>query len=250
MPSSFARRDLVWAQAALRCLDTAVLEPESRAKVLHEYYELLEGCIQQGGEDYDLEAGYHHKQAIKDVLSDDVVIPEPSPIAVTEFSKLTGYDSNEAQQVLPHLWIGNPTPAKVTWLEAHGVSHVVRCYDASGYRSCEERDEEYKERGITLLQLPLDDNAEQEILSFLPDAHRFIHQAIGGGGSVLIHCGAGISRCCAVTSSYIMATLRCNYHQALAIVRAARPIVGPNAGFSRQLKEWEEVAMSGAAAPG
>jgi len=159
-------------------------------------------------------------------------------------------------QVFPGLWIGNNTPAgNMEWLESRGVDHVVRTFDGGGYVSCKDRDAEYVKRGITLWEVPLDDNKEQEILPHLPEAHAFIHQALQrraetGRGNVLVHCGAGISRSCAVTASYLMVVLRCNYQRALSVTKAARPIVGPNAGFSRQLKEWEVEAISGRALEG
>jgi len=232
MPSTVARRDLVWAQAALACFSGASEESRATLKDLHR--KLVLACFNP---DHEPEDGYYIKQDIQAELGEPVEIRPPNVLAITEFAKLVGYDTDDAQQVLPGLFIGNTAPAKPDWLEAHGVSCVVRCYNSEG-RS-EERDREYAERGIRLYEIPLNDNKEQELISFLPDAHRFIAQALDDGHGVLVHCGAGISRCAAVTSSFIMQLLHCNYHKALALIRAARPIVGPNEGFSKQLKEWE-----------
>jgi len=252
LPNGLARRDLTWAQASLRQRDS--IPPERKRDFEKMYLDLVKECVVPADGDYNVEAGYRIKEAIQKELSEAVSIPKPDPCAITEFAKLVGADSNEAQEVFPGLWIGNSNPAKVGWLEERGVDHVVRAYDGKGYHSCAERDRSYAERGIELCEVPLDDRKDQELRPFLAHAHAFIHRALlnrgeKGIGGVLVHCGAGISRSCAITASYIMAVLRCNYQRALAVVKAARPIVGPNAGFSRQLKEWEEVAMAGSALP-
>lgn len=233
-------RDLVFAQAALKNIAAA----QDRSAAERRYWELVLHCLSKG-EEYDIERGYQLRQALSaDVGPDLVVVPEPDVLAVTEFSKLRGYDSKEAQEVLPGLWIGNSEPASLEAVRERGISHVVRCFDGSGYESCRTRDAGYVEQGIALHEVPLDDNQKQELLSHLGPAHRFIGEGLDDGGRVLIHCGAGISRCGAVTASFIMTRLRCNYQRALALIRAARPVVGPNAGFSKQLKEWEQEAMA------
>ena len=58
--------------------------------------------------------------------------------------------------------------------------------------------------------------------------------------AVLVHCHAGMSRSAAVVVGYLMKAHRMTLAQALAAVRAARPIVDINEGFMRQLRVWDE----------
>ena len=249
LPSPFARRDLVSCQNAMRYIESCCVETGNKVRLQKLYWQLLAHCLtSREGCDYDIQRGYDLRKEIEEHLPVAIQVPKPDVLAVTAFAKLTGCLTNQAQEVLPGLFIGNSEPAKTEWCLEHGVDHVVRCFDSARYELIAQRDVEYAAHHIELLEVPLDDNKEQELISHLPTALDFISAGLysrweKGSGGVLIHCGAGISRSAAITAAYIMATLRCNYHRALAVIRSRRPIVGPNAGFSKQLKEWEETAM-------
>ena len=92
---------------------------------------------------------------------------------------------------------------------------------------------------ITLPDLP-----SSNILRYLPDALRFIHDSVQLQKKVFIHCDAGVSRSTSVVVAYYMATRRIPFRQALEIVRSKRGCAFPNEGFQRQLESLNPDTMS------
>lgn len=63
-----------------------------------------------------------------------------------------------------------------------------------------------------------------------------IQRWCAGGGNVYIHCAAGVSR-----ASYMDVAVHClalglSADEALAVIKAQRPVANPNAGFMNQLQ--------------
>jgi hypothetical protein len=61
---------------------------------------------------------------------------------------------------------------------------------------------ELPESGIVHLRIPVEDYDFADLLIWLPTACQFIHQAISGGGIVLVHCHQGLTRSAAVVAAY------------------------------------------------
>ncbi|KAH9507363.1 dual specificity phosphatase 12 [Bulinus truncatus] len=80
-----------------------------------------------------------------------------------------------------------------------------------------------------------------DLLQLIPECLSFIDQAREGGGAVLVHCQAGISRSSTVVASYIMQKLQVRKDKALEIIAAARHFVRPNDGFQEQLQLFENM---------
>jgi len=55
----------------------------------------------------------------------------------------------------------------------------------------------------------------------------------------------GMSRSATVVCAYLVATARMTPHEALAAVKAKRPIVNPNVGFLAQLDEYDRQLLGG-----
>lgn len=83
------------------------------------------------------------------------------------------------------------------------------------------------------LYLEFHDKHAVDIWPFIEKAGDFIRAQKGAG---LIHCAAGVSRSAAVLAGYLMQTRGMTYDEAVALIRAGRPRVRPNAGFQRQLR--------------
>jgi len=62
---------------------------------------------------------------------------------------------------------------------------------------------------------------------------------------VLVHCQGGISRSASLCIAYLIQCQGLSYDAAFALVRKARPIIMPNIGFVRQLKDFEESLKEG-----
>ncbi|XP_038209396.1 dual specificity protein phosphatase MPK-4-like [Zerene cesonia] len=82
----------------------------------------------------------------------------------------------------------------------------------------------------------LADIPKEDLISQLPDCNDFIKQAIGSGGTVLVHCYFGVSRSAAVVIAYIMEKYGLCYEEAFVLVKSKRRFIGPNIGFVAQLK--------------
>ena len=91
---------------------------------------------------------------------------------------------------------------------------------------------------ITYHNVYIEDSEESDISRDLIKTHDFITSALLGGGRVLVHCMAGVSRSSSITMHHIMmsgTTLK----EAVELVRAARPVVNPNRAFAQSLLDAE-----------
>lgn len=59
--------------------------------------------------------------------------------------------------------------------------------------------------------------------------------AIHGGGCVLVHCFAGVSRSATIVIAYLMQEFGMGYTEATQYVRKQRYFINPNEGFKKQL---------------
>ncbi|KAL0038049.1 hypothetical protein WJX79_000323 [Trebouxia sp. C0005] len=85
------------------------------------------------------------------------------------------------------------------------------------------------------LHVKLEDADHANLLLHVPSASAFIQSALYGGGQVLVHCAAGISRSATVVMAYLMKTEQLTPEEALEAVRQHAPWVDPNPGFKHQL---------------
>ena len=92
---------------------------------------------------------------------------------------------------------------------------------------------------IKYLRLTLEDVAETNLLRHLRTTSGFIEKAINKGGRVLVHCNLGVSRSSTVTLAYLMKTKGWNLEKAYTLLKVRRSCARPNAGFLKQLSDWE-----------
>lgn len=79
-----------------------------------------------------------------------------------------------------------------------------------------------------------------QIIDILDECCDYIHNAVVGGGCVLVHCNAGVSRSASVVIAYLMRYYSMNYDEAFKFVKMKRSFIRPNVGFVEQLKEYEK----------
>lgn len=80
----------------------------------------------------------------------------------------------------------------------------------------------------------------------LRDAAGFIHKALSGGGSAVVHCAAGASRSATVVLAYLVIHDGQPLRQAFGKLWAARPCTWPNDGFMEALINLEKEVSGGA----
>ncbi|KAJ7891355.1 protein-tyrosine phosphatase-like protein [Mycena olivaceomarginata] len=97
------------------------------------------------------------------------------------FSSSFSPSANEVlkdQIYIGNLWAAQSDETK----QQYGITHIVSV--------CPE----FPSTGVNHLVIPVDDSEYDDLLIHLPDACRFIEDALSDGGRVLIHCVMGISR--------------------------------------------------------
>ena len=134
-------------------------------------------------------------------------------------------------EIVPGLYLGSWEAAyESADLRKAGITHILTAMGLGLIKLDAKRLE-----GFKTLQLPIHDVATFNIIRYLPQSVEFVDYALSGGGKVLVHCYAGVSRSATVVAAYLMAKRGMTPHEALTHMREKRPCVSPNTGFLRQL---------------
>jgi len=84
------------------------------------------------------------------------------------------------------------------------------------------------------------DHPGEDLSIYFSTVNDFIHEARLGGGGVLLHCLAGVSRSVTLATAYIMTITELGWREALNVVRGARKQAYPNMGFKKALRIFEQ----------
>jgi protein-tyrosine phosphatase len=138
--------------------------------------------------------------------------------------------------LIPNLLAGRPGPNREPWhlasLQAQGVRAVLSVNDGE----CCHADD-FKRWGIDYLCSPLSANAPPEpgdleqCLAALPRAHEFIASHVLAGHLTLVHCNSGKDRTALQLAYYLMRKHGCAVEDAIARVKAVRPIAFTATGW-------------------
>jgi protein-tyrosine phosphatase len=135
---------------------------------------------------------------------------------------------NQMDKVLPGLYVGR-APNSLTVLQENNITHILSVHD--------EAKPVFKEFSYKCVQIS--DTPGVKIGDFFEECIEFIHDCRSKGGTVLIHCMAGISRAVTMTTMYLMTVSSLGYRDCLKVVKFCRPIAAPNIGFINQLDTYE-----------
>uniref|UniRef100_A0A3B3VST1 Dual specificity protein phosphatase 18-like n=1 Tax=Poecilia latipinna TaxID=48699 RepID=A0A3B3VST1_9TELE len=91
--------------------------------------------------------------------------------------------------------------------------------------------------GLQILHIPVQDRPHAQLGQYFDPVTERIQQ--NQAGSTLVHCTAGRSRSAALVMAYLMRSEGLSLRQAHELVLECRPFIRPNAGFWRQLMEYE-----------
>ena len=154
-------------------------------------------------------------------------------------SSHTALDRVQLSAVLPgKLFITNfKGAADAAAFERLGVTHVA----AVGAEFVEHTSDTliYWNKDITD-----DEHQGAAMAASLRDGAAFIHNALKGGGVVVCHCAAGISRSASVCLGYFILHRKETLRAAFSTIFEARPCVWPNEGFMASLIALEEEVRS------
>ncbi|XP_047450594.1 dual specificity protein phosphatase 14 [Mugil cephalus] len=134
-------------------------------------------------------------------------------------------------QVSPRLYLSDLDSAlKTSILTSRNISLVVNAsgLDTVSYPPLD---------GLQVLHVPVQDQPHAPLRDFFHLVADRIHQ--NRTGSTLVHCSAGRSRSPALVMAYLMRCEGLSLCQAHGLVLERRPFIRPNAGFWRQLMEFE-----------
>lgn len=135
-------------------------------------------------------------------------------------------------KIAPALYLGSYEDASnLDTMKSAAVTHILTVGDAFLKPVFPDQ--------FTYKTYVLDDAENADLLSLLPEITSTIDMWISTEARVLVHCHSGISRSSSVCIAYLMRYYKTPYYHAYETVRQARRCILPNAGFRRQLLQWE-----------
>ena len=133
-------------------------------------------------------------------------------------------------KITDKIYLGNEDTARdKNILKELNISNILIC--AEGCEPFFSNEFKYK-------ILYLDDDIEEDLLSWLKEGFDFIDSS---KDNVYIHCVMGISRSASVVIAYMMYKNKMKYDDAYDYVFNKRKVISPNSGFINQLKKLEKI---------
>jgi atypical dual specificity phosphatase len=146
-------------------------------------------------------------------------------------------NSRPAHEVVPGLWLGNRAAAHdLDFLRQQNITTIFNC----------TKDIPFKQGAAPrMYRIPLDDNLEPEEIRNLEtwawETAYKVAREIGTGNRTLVHCMAGMQRSAAVVAIYLVAKYRCTTDEAIAYIKAKRPVAFlGNTNFYKSIKGFED----------
>merc|ERR1712088_716588 len=157
----------------------------------------------------------------------------PQPPSPTDIPATKDIENHPATKVADFLFLGNINDAANSeTLTALGIDHVLNVTAVTPSYKMSNK--------ITYKQLLAADNGSQNIKQYFDEAFLFIDAAKKSGGSVLIHCQAGVSRSPTIAIAYLIKYFSMKMLDAYQYIKFRRSIISPNLNFMGQLLEFEQ----------
>ena len=154
----------------------------------------------------------------------------------------TARDRAHMSLIMDRLFICNFKGAEDTaTLKEHGVTHICSVGEEFMLKSTEQGG------GFVFWNKDITDDEHQGAVmaESLRDAALFIKKGLAGGGAVLVHCAAGISRSATVVIGYLILHENHSLRSAFAHVYERRSCIWPNEGFLASLVTLEVEVRGG-----
>lgn len=151
------------------------------------------------------------------------------------------YDQGGPVEILPFLYLGSAYHASKCEFLAN--LHITALLNVS------RRTSEACTAHLHYKWIPVEDSHTADISSHFQEAIDFIDCVRDGGGKVLVHCEAGVSRSPTVCMAYLMKTKQLRLKEAFDYVKQRRNVISPNFGFMGQLLQYESEILPSTPTP-
>ena len=139
-------------------------------------------------------------------------------------------NNQDIHEVYPNLYIGNmSTVFNKKLLKQERIHHIVSAI--AGFKP--PYPDEFKYHIVEAL-----DHSGFNIKPFLNDACFFIEKAHKSQQKVYVHCMCGVSRSSTIIVAYLLGKMKKTPDEIIEYLQTIRPIVSPNQGFRKQLREY------------
>lgn len=139
---------------------------------------------------------------------------------------------NQITQIIPRLFISSFLEAhKYRLLKSNNITHII---NLSSFQNTFPDHFNY-------LRIQIDDSPNANINKWFCQTTAFIESALKNGGSVLVHCDAGVSRSVTIVVAFFIMFFEMPLEVALHTIRSKRRVANPNLGFIQQLAQLEKI---------
>lgn len=175
-------------------------------------------------------------QEIKSILPDMCVFTQFAPFAMlTQTTPKASPIEIESHKLPLNFFLGGfmaigseQNACDIELLNKHSITHILNV-------TTNETIEDVR-TGREILQIPIVDTINQDILGYFVQAFEFIDAARENpNAKLLIHCHAGISRSVSFAIAYVMWKEHKSFEEAFAIIQKHRTCASPNLNFLGQL---------------
>lgn len=135
------------------------------------------------------------------------------------------------KELWPNLWLGPVASASdLSLLHSCGITHILI--------AANEQQPQFPTH-FTYQSFPLEDTTAQKLGPYLVPACQYIDKALAEGGTVLVHCRAGVSRSASIVVAYVMKAGQMSLKETITMMQGKGACIGPNPSFLNELKQWE-----------
>lgn len=124
----------------------------------------------------------------------------------------------------------------IEWMNDVGMTHILNVgADDNSWIQGKTKVRNYK-------YIDRNDREDVPLFEEFAGAFRYIDRALESDPSnkIMVHCHAGVSRSATIVLAYLMYKYQLTMYDAVKHVMSRRPVILPNAGFTRQLRDFEQ----------
>ena len=161
----------------------------------------------------------------KSCIDERLPVSEPSIVA-------------EGHHIIGNIFLGSEKcAADFNFIQKHNISKILV---VGSLIECHFEENPF----LTYKVIQLLDESSQNIRASFEECFGFIQESLASNENILIHCVAGMSRSATIVIAFLMKHRNLSLRKAFDFVQNKRPIINPNFGFMKQLRNFEEELQS------